>query len=85
MRFGTYFANFISLDFAFSITKYYNNEIQRYSISQSTGEYFPVQVQIYWECTGKYNPSRVGGIINRPGLPGAVLHTALSLIQSFIN
>jgi hypothetical protein len=49
---------------AFSITKYYNIEIQPSSIAQSTGYYFPVKVHLYWKCTGKYTPSGAGGIFS---------------------
>ena len=47
---------------AFSITKHCNIEIQPSSIAESTEQYFPVQVQLYRECTGKYTPSRAVGI-----------------------
>ena len=36
---------------------FYNIEIQLSSIAQSTGQYYPIKVQLYWESTGKYSPS----------------------------
>ena len=35
----------------FLITKHFNIEILLSSIAQSTGQYFAVLVQLYWECT----------------------------------
>ena len=49
---------------SFSITKHYNIEIYLSSIAQSTGQYFPVLVQLYWEYTVKYTPSRAGAIFS---------------------
>ena len=48
----------------FSPNKHRNIKILLLSIAQSTGQYFPVLVQLYWECTVKYTPSRAGAIFS---------------------